>query len=201
MQTSLLQAQIAMLDFQATRWLMDGKVPAQAGNNHPTMMPTGVYETADGFLNIAVTGQALWERFCRALGTKEWLTDPRFAKASGRSENRAALNSLIDERLRTRPSREWMSLFARSEVPAGPIYRIDEVFADPQVRHLGVTQEVHSPALGRSIEILRQPVSLSRSPSTIELPPPECGEHTDEILAEFGLSREEIAVLRRDGVV
>jgi crotonobetainyl-CoA:carnitine CoA-transferase CaiB-like acyl-CoA transferase len=200
-QTSLLQAQIAMLDFQATRWLIEGQVPTQAGNNHPTMMPTGVYETSDGLINIAITGKVMWERLCMALDAEVWLTDGRFMTGPLRSEHRDALNKEINQRLRKRTTSEWMELFGKAEVPAGPIYSIDQVFADPQVQHLRVSQKVDSPFLGGAIEVLRQPVVLSRSRSEIRLPAPELGEHTDEVLTEFGFSGDEIAELKRCKIV
>ena len=199
--SSLLEAQIAMLDFQATRWLMDGEVPQQAGNNHPTMIPTGVFETANGYLNLAVTGQTMWERFCRAIGAEELITHPDFASAAMRSKNRDALTKVINKRLRARTSEEWMEFFVKAEVPAGPIYSIDKMFADPQVEHLAMAAPVKSAALGREIRLVRQPVSLSRTPSSIPVAPPQPGEHSEEVLGEFGFKAEEIAELRRNGVI
>jgi len=200
-QTSLLEAQIAMLDFQATRWLIEGEVPKQAGNNHPTMIPTGVFETADGAINLAVTGQIIWERFCRAVGAEDLMVNPDYTSAKLRSQNRDALGEEINRRLRQKPSAEWMAIFEKAEVPAGPIYAIDEVFSDPQVKHLKMSEQVDSHPLGRPIDLVRQPVRLSRSPSAITVASPEIGEHTNEILAEFGYDDDAIAALRAGGVV
>jgi formyl-CoA transferase len=200
-QCSLLEAQVAMLDFQAVRWLMDGKVPRQAGNNHPTMIPTGVFETADAPINLAVSGTVIWERFCKATGLENLLTDPAYATAATRQKNRDRLNEDINRRLRTRPSAEWLDLFAKAEVPAGPIYAIDQVFDDPQVRHLKLTRKVASPGLDREIELVRNPVGLSRTPSQIAAPSPECGEHADEVLRETGYRDDEIAALRSHGTI
>ena len=143
-QTSLLQAQIAMLDFQATRWLMDKHVPKQAGNNHPTSIPTGVFTTADGHINIAVTGQKIWERFARSIGREDLLSHPDYASAALRSKNRDALGTAINAALASQPSQVWIDRFNEAGVPCGPINAIDEVFADPQVRHLGIAQSVTS---------------------------------------------------------
>jgi formyl-CoA transferase len=199
-QTSLLQAQVAMLDFQATRWLMDGEVPKQAGNNHPTSIPTGVFRTADGYLNLAVTGQKIWERFCHAIGRPDLITEPDYATAAQRSKNRDALGDIINEVLAGKDSASWIERFNEEGVPSGPINTIDQVFADPQVQHLHMAQTVRSGALG-PITLVTQPVMLSETPSSIRVAPPEQGEHTDEILQEFGYAPDEIAAFRRNGTV
>lgn len=199
-QTSLLQAQIAMLDFQATRWLVDGKVPPQAGNNHPTSIPTGVYETADGHINLGVTGQVIWERFCNVIGATHLIEDPAYKTAKLRSDNRDALGEEINAVLRTADSATWIAKFNESGVPSGPINSIDQVFADPQVKHLEMAQTVTSKALG-DLTLVAQPIKLSATPSSFKLAPPERSEHSDEILQEFGYSAAEIADLKADGVV
>ena len=200
-QTSLLEAQIAMLDFQAARWLIEGEVPRQAGNNHPTMIPTGVFETADGAINLAVTGQVMWERFCRAVGAEDLMANPDYGSAKLRSQNRDALGEEINRKLRQKQSAEWMAIFEKAGVPAGPINTIDATFADPQVKHLKMSEQIDSVPLGRAIDLVRQPVRLSRSPSAITVASPDIGEHTDEILSEFGYDADTIATLRADGVV
>jgi crotonobetainyl-CoA:carnitine CoA-transferase CaiB-like acyl-CoA transferase len=199
-QTSLLQAQIAMLDFQATRWLMNREVPKQAGNDHPLYMPTGVFETADGYLNIAVTGTVMWERFCRAMDAEDLIAHPDYASASLRSKNRAALTDDINKRLRGADSKTWMERFNEAGVPSGPINTVDQVFEDPQVRHLRMSQGVTSPALGL-IQLVAQPVTLSETPSSLRRAAPETGADTDEILQEYGYRPDEIAEFRRDGVI
>ncbi len=199
-QTSLLQAQIFMLDFQAARWLMEKQVAGQAGNNHPTAIPTGVFKTSDGFINIATTGGKIWERCAEALGAPEWITDPVYANASARSDNRDALNAAIESRTVTRTTAEWVDALNAAGVPCGPIYRIDQTFADPQVKHLHMAQPVPADN-GGAFELVAQPVTLSRTPSHIAARPPEFGEHTDEVLREFGFSADEIATLKRCGAV
>jgi crotonobetainyl-CoA:carnitine CoA-transferase CaiB-like acyl-CoA transferase len=194
-QTSLLQAQVFMLDFQATRWLVDHEVPRQAGNNHPTSIPTGVFATADGHINIAVAGQEIWLRFCRAIGHEELPENPAYAEPADRSRNRDALNAELAAILRRRSSGHWIELLNRAGVPCGPINTIDQVFADPQVRHLGLAQPVHSHERG-DIELVGQPIIMSRTPTRIRTPPPLMGEHTDEILHELGYDDERIAALR-----
>ncbi|HUZ65849.1 MAG TPA: CoA transferase [Acetobacteraceae bacterium] len=199
-QASLLGAQISMLDFQAARWLMDGEVPGQAGNNHPTSIPTGVFATADGHINIAAAGGDIYRRLCDALGAPQLAADPRFATADARSANRDALNAEIEAITRTVASAEWVERLNRAGVPSGPINRIDEVFADPQVRHLGMAAPVDHPALGR-IDLVGQPITLSRTPWALRSPTPEAGEHTDAVLRELGYDADAIARLRDDGVV
>ncbi|HVY57944.1 MAG TPA: CaiB/BaiF CoA-transferase family protein [Xanthobacteraceae bacterium] len=199
-ETSLLQAQIFMLDFQAARWLVNGEVPKQAGNNHPTSIPTGVFKTADGHINVATTGQKMWERFCKAIDAPELMDKPDYSSAAARSKNRDALNVEIDRYLVRRTSAEWVDRFNKAGVPCGPIYSIDQMFGDPQVKHLGIAQEVKKQN-GRKLRLLGQPVTLSRTPSKLAVAPPDLGEHTDAVLREFGFSKAEIAALRRTQVV
>ena len=194
-QSSLLQAQIFMLDFQAARWLMKGDVPPQAGNNHPTSIPTGVFRTRDGHINIAASGHQIWERLARELGAEAWLTDPRFATGAARSEHRDALQELIDARTEHEDSAVWIERLNAVGVPCGPINTIDQAFAEPQVRHLGIAQELDR------IRYVGQPVSLTRTPGIIASPSPARGQHTDEILQALGLEAQEIERLRAQRIV
>jgi crotonobetainyl-CoA:carnitine CoA-transferase CaiB-like acyl-CoA transferase len=200
-QSSLLQAQIFMLDFQAVRWLNEGQVPGQAGNSHPTAIPTGVFKTADGAINIAVAGGEIWRRLCDAIGAKDLVADPRFATGADRSRNRDPLHVLIEERLASAGSAEWIDRLNDAGVPCGPIYRMDEVFEDPQVQALDVVETIPAASPDKVLRLLAQPMTLSRTPSAVTRRPPERGEHTDEILAEFGFAAAEIERLRASGVV
>jgi formyl-CoA transferase len=198
--TSLLEAQIFMLDFQNARWLMDGEVPKQAGNNHPTSIPTGVFQTADGYINIAVAGQAIWERFCRAVGATDWLEEPEYKTPKLRSTNRDKLNAAIEALIKQQSSKHWVDALNKAGVPAGPIYNMDEVFADPQVEHLELVETIHSSLRGDT-RMVGQPVTLSRTPSRLAGSPPKAGEHTDEVLRELGYDQAAIAGFRQRGVV
>jgi crotonobetainyl-CoA:carnitine CoA-transferase CaiB-like acyl-CoA transferase len=198
--TSLLQAQIFMLDFQASRWLNDGVVPGQAGNNHPTSIPTGVFKTRDGYINIGASGQKIWERLCRVIGGDSLITNPEFATAALRSANRDALSEEINKRLAFADSAVWLERLNAAGVPSGPINSIDQVFADPQVQHLGMVESIASPHY-RPLHLLGQPMKLSRSESGVRLRPPEVGEHTAEILGTLGYDSAAIADMRRSGIV
>ena len=199
-QTSLLQAQIFMLDFQAARWLMEKEVAKQAGNDHPTSIPTGVFKTSDGYINIATTGGRIWQRFAEALGAPDLPNRPEYLTGPDRSKNRKQLNAEINKLTEKRSSETWVMEFNAAGVPCGPIYSIDQMFADPQVQHLGMAQDVPNPE-GRHIRLVGQPFTLSRTPSKMAARPPELGEQTDEVLAEFGFSADEINSLRQNKVV
>jgi crotonobetainyl-CoA:carnitine CoA-transferase CaiB-like acyl-CoA transferase len=199
-QTSLLQAQIFMLDFQAARWLMEKDVAQQAGNDHPTSIPTGVFKTSNGYINIATTGGRIWQRFAEALGAPDLPNRPEYATAPDRSKNRKALNAEINKLTQTKSTETWVKEFNAAGVPCGPINSIDQVFEDEQVKHLGMAEDVPNDE-NRHIRLVSQPFKLSRTPSRLAAPPPEFGEQTDEVLSEFGFSAEEIAELRRAKVV
>ena len=193
--SSLLQAQLFMLDFQAARWLMNGEVPKQAGNNHPTSIPTGVYRTRDGHMNLAVSGHKIWLRLCDAIGAPELATHADYATAALRSQHRDRLHGDLEAQLRQRDTAEWVELLNEAGVPCGPIYSIDQAFSDPQVRHLGMVDKLDD------IAYLGQPVTLSRTPAHVVAHPPAQGEHTDEVLKELGYDAAGIERLRRQGIV
>ena len=196
--TSLLEAQVFMLDFQAARYLMEGEVAGQAGNDHPTIIPQGVFPASDGHVNIAAASDRLWRRFCTALGQPDWADRPAWRTRAGRSADRAALNTAIGAVIQTRPAAHWVGLLEAAGIPCGPIYAIDEVFADPQVRHLGIATPLPGED-GRAV--LASPLNLSGVSKAIRLPTPGADEHTDEVLSELGYARAAIAGLRGSGAV
>jgi crotonobetainyl-CoA:carnitine CoA-transferase CaiB-like acyl-CoA transferase len=198
--TSLLQSQIALCDFQAALYLVDGKVPPQSGNDHPYSTPMGVVATADGFINIGVGGEGHWVSFCRAVERPDLRAHPDFATQDDRFRNRPKLRPVLEAIFKARSSAEWLERLEREGVPAGPIYRMDEVFADPQVRHLGMAVPLEHAVRG-AIQVVAQPVVLSRTPSSVVTAIPDPGDHTDEILAGAGYAPAEIARLKQEKVV
>jgi crotonobetainyl-CoA:carnitine CoA-transferase CaiB-like acyl-CoA transferase len=199
--TSLLESQIAMMDFQAASYLTDGKVPAQAGNNHPYVTPMGVFAAKDGHINLGIAGEGHWRLLCeKVLGRPEWLTHPDYANAEARFENRPALNALCANLFQTQSVAYWLDRLEAAGIPAGPIYKVDEMFGDPQVRHSGIAQTVNHPVRG-DIQIIGQPVTLSRTPAAVVSAARDVGQDSDEILAELGLSASEITQLKSAKVV
>jgi formyl-CoA transferase len=198
--TSLLEAMLSMLDFQASRWLMAGEVPPQAGNNHPTGIPTGVFETKDGHINIAASGDHIYGRLCRAIGREDLLTDPRFSTSRARSTNRDEIMEVLMPVTRQKTSADWIKILNEAGVPCGPIYTIDKTFADPQVQHLEMAQQVHSSTLG-DLTILGHPVSWGEKRNPLRSAAPELGEHNEEVLTGLGFSKEQIAGLAQRGVI
>ncbi len=199
-QTSLLQAMIAMCDFQAAVYTVDGKVPPQNGNDHPHSTPMGVLPTADGYINVGVGGEGQWKSFCKAVGRGDLADHPDYANAKQRFRNRPSLMGLLGDLFRTQSTEHWLARLESEGVPAGPIYTMDEVFSDPQVEHLGMAVPIHHHARG-DIRLIAQPLVMSRTPPTVQTPVPEPGEHTDEVLAEAGFSPDDIARLRAARIV
>jgi crotonobetainyl-CoA:carnitine CoA-transferase CaiB-like acyl-CoA transferase len=199
-QTSLLQAQVAILDFQAARYTVAGDIPGQVGNAHPTSVPTNAYATADGYINVAAAGDKIFQRLCRAIGREDMIDDDRFAAAGARFRNREALEKEIAEALRQRPSAEWVALLNDAGVPAGPINDMAGVFADPQVQHLGIAWPFENEKYGPG-HLIGQPIVMSENRSGIARPPPNAGEHSEEVLSELGLEQVEIDRLRANGII
>jgi len=199
--TSLLEAQIFMLDFQASRYTMKGEVAKQEGNFHPTSPGTGMFQTADGYINIAASGDSLWKKFCEVSGDATLGSNPDFATVVSRAKNRPALIAHLNDVVRSKPSQFWVDELSKAGVPCGPINTIDQVFADPQVKHLGIRRPVDHPKIG-TFDIVGQPIHMSAYPQPARLKPtPDQGQHTDEVLKEYGYDQAAIAGFHANGVV
>src|SRR5271166_1485314 len=198
--TSLLEAQVFMLDFQASRWLMEGEVAGQAGNDHPTGIPTGVFPTSDGHINIAASSSRVFSRFCKAIERPDWLEKPEWKTQSGRSTDRRAINAAISEITATKPSNHWIELFETNGIPCGPINSIDQVFADPQVRHLGMATKMKSPYVGEK-QVVASAINISGFSKAIRAYTPNAGEHSEQILKGAGYSVAELDAMRLKGVI
>lgn len=196
--TSLLESMIHMLDFQAARWLIAEDIPEQAGNDHPTHAPMGVFTAADGDLNIGVTGRLIWERFCAAIDAPELVDDPRYRTSHERWQQRDVLRDAINAKLAGDAVAHWVTVLNAAGVPSGPINRVDQVFADPQVQHLGIAQK---PANGDPVTLVGQAIRMSRTPSHVQSAPRQHGQDTDTILRAAGYSLDDIAGLRAKKVI
>ncbi len=199
-QTSLLQAQVWMMDFQIMRWLMNKEIPGQSGNDHPTSSPTGVFKTSDGYMNIAAMGTEMYVRLVTVLGVPEMATDPRYQTLQLRAKNRPQLNADIAAVTSQNTTQFWIDLLNKEGVPCGSIKNVQQTMEDPQVQHLGMAKTLQHPKLGE-ISVVGQAVILSRSKRDVFTAAPDRGEHNDEVYAEFGISAEHIEVLRQEGAI
>lgn len=190
-QTSLLQSMVSMLDFQVARYLIKGEVAGQAGNNHPTSIPTGVFATKDGHINIAAAGDQMWDRICAVLNDDEITNNADFSTGELRSKNRDAVNAALEKHTVKHSSDDLINLLSESGVPCGHINTIDKLYDDPQVKHLGLRHPVTHPTLGK-MDLLPQGVTLSKHEPKTGMPTPERGEHTSEILKEYGFNDDQI---------
>lgn len=199
-QTSLLHSMIAMMDFQVARYLNDGIVPVQNGNDHPMASPMGVFPASDGLLNLGVSGSGNWRRFCHALEKEEWLTDPRFEEQSGRIANREVLAKEISQVTSQMPVAHWVELINSAGVPAGAVYSVPQMFEDPQVKSQKIVDQVNDPN-GNPVNFISQPMRLQRTPAQVHSIAPDCGEHTEEILKELNISSDEIRAMQAARIV
>lgn len=198
--SSLLESQIALMDFQAARWLIEKDVPEQAGNNHPKSTPTGVFETSDGHINIAAGGQQMWERLCKGLGAEELFAMPEYKTAADRLAHRDQLNDSLTVYTKTRTSKDLVDSLNEAGVPCGPIYKVDETFADPQVQHLKIAWPADIKGHGK-VSVVGQPFHLSAANPTVRMTTPDVGEHSSEILAALGYDDAGVKSLRDRGVI
>lgn len=200
-QTSLLHSMIAMMDFQAVRYLVDGKVPGQAGNDHPLACPMGLFQAKDGVLNLGASGEANWKKLCKVLLQPQWIDDPRYATEPIRITRREEVNAMLNTVFATNTVAHWTEALNAVGVPCGPVYKMDEVFADPQVAHIGAAQSVTRHDNHEDIRLVSQPTILSRTPASIRTAAPLSGEHTDAILHALSYTDEEIAALKEAHIV
>jgi formyl-CoA transferase len=198
-QASLLECQTFMLDLQAAKYLVEGVVPKQAGNGHPSGGPTNAYKTKDGYVNVAPM-PAMWGRLCKALGREEWITHPDYATRDARRKRGREINAEVAAIIAEMDTATVIAKLDAAEVPCGPINTIDQAYADPQAKHLKLTQTVTATD-GKPMVLPRQPFTLNRTPSKLVRRTPEFAEHTDELLAEFGFSAADIKGFRERGSV
>jgi crotonobetainyl-CoA:carnitine CoA-transferase CaiB-like acyl-CoA transferase len=199
-QTSLIEAGLTLLDFQATRWTMDKKIPPQEGNNHPTNTPMGCFPTADGHINIAATSNKNFQIFCKLIGGEAMASDPRLASIASRRQNKEVMNRMIADALQTKTTAEWFELIVAAGLPCGPVYNIKQAFADPQVEALRLKRSVTHPRLGE-LDLVAQPCEITGFDREIRTATPDLGEHNNEILGSLGYSAEEIERLKAKRVL
>jgi crotonobetainyl-CoA:carnitine CoA-transferase CaiB-like acyl-CoA transferase len=200
--TSLLEAMLYMLDFQGARYTMAGEVPEQEGNHHPTVVPMGTFESRDGLVNVAPSSGRMWADFCKALGAEHLLANPDYADVQSRARHKAQVRAAVSEVTKRFTTAELVEKLNGVGVPCGPINTIGEAFEDPQVKHLGMTRTAPHPTLG-DVRLIRTPINLSAvaQPASFHHAAPDRGQHTDEILREFGYEAVEIERLREAGAI
>ena len=198
--TSLLESLLATMDFQCARYLVAGEIPVQAGNDHPTIIPTGVFDTQDGQVNICVSGTVMWKRFCHAMGRERWLDDPRFATNKNRSANRRELNDEIAAVFATQTNEHWIEHLNASGLACGAVNNVKQAFDDAQVRHLGIAWPVAHEKLG-DIHLVGQPFSLGNHQAGVRRVAPMPGQDNETILAEIGIQGDTLRQLRSEHVI
>jgi crotonobetainyl-CoA:carnitine CoA-transferase CaiB-like acyl-CoA transferase len=199
-ETSLLEALTGSLSFQAAKYVNTGEVPPPVGNHHPLTAPMGVYRAKDGFFNLAVGNDDMWRRFCKVLDRPELADDARFGGMLSRVKHRQALDLILEEAFARRSVAEWVEALNAAGVASGPIYTVDQVFADPQIRQADLVREVTNAAWGPH-KVLALPVHLSRTPAVVERAAPMTGEHTREVLGTLGYEPAEIDAWLAEGLI
>lgn len=194
--TSLLESQIFMLDFQAARYLMNGEIPGQVGNEHPTVVPTNTYPTKDGYVNIAGSSGEHWKRLCVTLGREDWLDKPEWVSPGRRRKDRAAINAAIAAETIKETTTHWVEALEPAGLPCGPIYTMDQTFADPQVKHLGIAAPVDHPRLGPT-HMIANPLHIGDHDRSIRSTAPLDAEHTEEVMRWLGYDDTEIEGMRK----
>jgi crotonobetainyl-CoA:carnitine CoA-transferase CaiB-like acyl-CoA transferase len=196
---ALLDTQVAMLANLGANCLVTGRAPGRAGNAHQNIVPYQVFEVADGHLILAVGNDGQFQRFCAVAGCAALAEDPRFVRNADRVRHREVLVPLLEPLLKTRRRDDWLAALEAAKVPCGPINDLNEVFADPQVRHRGMVMDVPHPHTD-TLRLVGSPIRLSATPVSLRHPPPLLGQHTDEVLVELGLDAAEREALRAAGV-
>jgi crotonobetainyl-CoA:carnitine CoA-transferase CaiB-like acyl-CoA transferase len=199
-ETSLLEAMIAILGFQVSKYFATGERPEPMGNDHGMVAPYGTFKTKDGYMNIAAGNQGMWERMAESMGLKHLIEEKRFKTVPDRVTNREELTKLLEVKLVDKTTKEWENILNEAGVANGPILYIDEVFKDPQVLHQQMLKEIDHPTIGK-IKMVGFPTKLSRTPGTLRLPPPLLGQHTEEVLQNMGFSAEDVTAMRKDGTI
>jgi formyl-CoA transferase len=192
--TSMLGGQVAMLTYQAGRYFATGQAPGRIGNRHASISPYEMFRTSDGYVNVGVANEPMWQRFCHALGLESLTDDERFGDNAQRVANREALNECIDHRLHRLTTQRVIDLLTQAEVPVGPVYNLEQVFADPQSQHLEMAIPTPHPK-APEWRTTGFPYRLSETPAEVRMPSPLLGEHTAEVLREIGYTDEQIKQL------
>jgi crotonobetainyl-CoA:carnitine CoA-transferase CaiB-like acyl-CoA transferase len=199
-QTSLLHSIVSMMDFQVARYLNEGDIPVQVGNDHPTSSPMGLFEASDGVFNLGASGEGNWARLCELLNKPDWYQDPEFVTETLRVKNRERLNLALAELFKVHSVEHWVDQLNDVGIPAGPVYTVPEMVNDPQVKHLNVITTLPN-VYEKDMHYINQPMHLTRTPSKVVSAAPGWGEHTDEVLESLGYSASEIESLHQQGVV
>jgi crotonobetainyl-CoA:carnitine CoA-transferase CaiB-like acyl-CoA transferase len=197
---NLVASTLTLLPDPVAHYFDSGVRPRRLGNRNANLTPAEAYPTKDGMIQVVMMNPDQYDRFCRAVGDEALATDPRFATNDARLANYDEFRARVERALATATTAEWQERFERAQIAAGPVYELDEVFADPQITHLGLVAEVEQPGYGTA-RMLAFPVRASATPAAIRRPAPLLGEHTAEVLGEIGIAPEEIDRLVAIGAV